>query len=46
MVTRSQRLPAAILARALGIHISVAATWQCACAGDWLSYAAEISRLG
>jgi hypothetical protein len=37
-------LPAAILARTLGIHISVAATWQRACAGDWLSYAAEISR--
>ncbi|MBV8349642.1 MAG: hypothetical protein JOZ49_19590 [Mycolicibacterium sp.] len=37
-------LPAAILARTLGIHISVAATWQRASAGDWLSYAAEISR--
>jgi hypothetical protein len=37
-------LPAAILARTLGIHISVAATWQRACAGDWLSYAAEVSR--
>jgi hypothetical protein len=37
-------LPAAILARTLGIHISVAATWQRACAGDWLTYAAEISR--
>jgi hypothetical protein len=22
----------------------VAATWQRACAGDWLSYAAEVSR--
>jgi hypothetical protein len=37
-------LPAAILARTLGIHISVAATWQRACARDWLSYAAEVSR--
>lgn len=37
-------LPAAILARTLGIHISVAAAWQRACAGDWLSYAAEVSR--
>jgi hypothetical protein len=39
-------LPAAILARTLGIHISVAASWQRASAGDWLSYAAEISRRG
>jgi hypothetical protein len=37
-------VPAAILARTLGIHISVAATWQRASAGDWLSYAADISR--
>jgi hypothetical protein len=37
-------LPAAILARTLGIHISVAASWQRASAGDWLSYAADISR--
>ena len=27
-----------------GFHISVAATWQRAAAGDWLSYAAEVSR--
>ena len=37
-------LPAAILARLLGIHISVAATWQRASAGDWTNYAAEVSR--
>jgi hypothetical protein len=37
-------LPAAILARTLGIHISVATSWQRASAGDWLPYAAEISR--
>jgi hypothetical protein len=37
-------LPAAVLARTLGIHISVAAAWQRASSGDWLSYAAEISR--
>jgi hypothetical protein len=37
-------LPAAILARMLGIHISVAAAWQRASAGDWTAYAAEISR--
>jgi hypothetical protein len=37
-------LPAAILARLLGIHINVAATWQRASAGDWTAYAAEVSR--
>ncbi|WP_084270554.1 hypothetical protein [Mycobacterium avium] len=37
-------LPAAVLARTLGIHISVAAAWQRASSGDWLAYAAEISR--
>jgi hypothetical protein len=37
-------LPAAILARTLGIHISVATAWQSASAGDWTAYAAEISR--
>jgi hypothetical protein len=28
----------------LGIHITVAVAWQRASAGDWTSYAAEISR--
>jgi hypothetical protein len=37
-------LPAAVLARTLGIHISVAAAWQRASSGDWLAYAADISR--
>lgn len=37
-------LPAAVLARMLGIHISVAAAWQRAASGDWTSYAAEVSR--
>ena len=37
-------LPAALLARMLGIHISVAVAWQRASAGDWATYAAEISR--
>jgi hypothetical protein len=37
-------LPAALLARMLGIHIAVAVAWQRASAGDWTSYAAEISR--
>jgi hypothetical protein len=39
-------LPAAILARMLGIHISVAAAWQRASAGDWTTYAADVSRRG
>ncbi|MGH3791276.1 MAG: hypothetical protein ACRDQ9_10855, partial [Pseudonocardiaceae bacterium] len=30
-------LPAALLARMLGIHISVAVAWQRAAAGDWMS---------
>ena len=37
-------LPAAMLARLLGIHISVAVTWQRASSGDWTSYAAAYSR--
>ena len=37
-------VPAAALARLLGIHIAVAVAWQRASAGDWTSYAAEISR--
>jgi hypothetical protein len=37
-------LPATVLARLLGIHITVAAAWQRASAGDWAAYAAEVSR--
>ena len=37
-------LPAAILARMLGIHIDVAVAWQRASTGDWMSYAADVSR--
>ena len=40
----ASELPAAILARLLGIHISVAVKWQRASSGDWTSYAAEVSR--
>ncbi|WP_412751340.1 hypothetical protein [Krasilnikovia sp. M28-CT-15] len=35
-------LPAAVLARCLGIDISSAVTWQRAAAGDWHQYAARI----
>ena len=37
-------LPAAIPARLLGIHISVAVARQRAAAGDWAAYAADISH--
>ncbi len=37
-------LPAALLARLLGIHIKVAVAWQHASSGDWASYAADYSR--
>jgi hypothetical protein len=40
----STELPAAVLARMLGIHITVAAAWQRASAGDWTTYAADVSR--
>jgi hypothetical protein len=36
-------LPAAVLAKMLGIHISVAVAWQRASSGDWAAYAADIS---
>ncbi|KJS62398.1 hypothetical protein [Streptomyces rubellomurinus] len=36
-------IPAAILARTLGIHTDVAVAWQRLSAGDWTSYAAEVS---
>lgn len=37
-------LPAALLARMLGIHIDVAVAWQHASSGDWTTYAADVSR--
>jgi hypothetical protein len=37
-------LPAAVLARMLGIHVAVAVAWQRACNGDWAAYAAQVSR--
>jgi len=40
----ASELPAALLARLLGIHISVAVAWQRASTGDWMSYAADVSR--
>ncbi len=37
-------LPAAILARMLGVHIQVAVQWQKASGGDWAAYAADVSN--
>ncbi|WP_338672661.1 site-specific integrase [Streptomyces sp. SCSIO 30461] len=37
-------IPAAILARTLGIHTDVAVAWQRLSAGDWTTYAAEVIR--
>ena len=37
-------LPAALLTRLLGIHISVAVAWQRASSGDWTAYAADYSK--
>lgn len=37
-------LPAAVLARTLGVHISSATAWQRAASGDWAVYAAEVGR--
>lgn len=37
-------LPAAVLARMLGISINTAVGWQQAASGDWMTYAADVSR--
>ena len=37
-------VPAAILARTLGVSTNVAVTWQRLSAGDWAAYAADVSR--
>ncbi|MFI5772835.1 site-specific integrase [Streptomyces sp. NPDC051658] len=44
LFTLATELPAAILARMLGVHIKVAVQWQQASAGDWAAYAADVSR--
>lgn len=40
----AQQLPAAVLARMLGVHVSVAVTWQRASGGGWMTYAAVAAR--
>jgi hypothetical protein len=44
LLTLAAEVPAAILAKTLGIHVQVAIQWQKISAGDWAAYAADISR--
>lgn len=44
LFTLATEVPAAILARMLGVHIKVAVQWQQASAGDWAAYAADVSQ--
>jgi len=37
-------VPAAILAKMLGLHIKVAVQWQQLSSGDWTAYAADVSQ--
>ncbi|MBO0513187.1 hypothetical protein [Streptomyces beijiangensis] len=37
-------IPTGIFARTLGIHTDVAVAWQHLFAGDWATYAAEVSE--
>ncbi len=46
LFTLAADVPAAILAKTLGIHIQVAVQWQKIAGGDWAAYAADISRRG
>src|SRR5260370_1079564 len=39
----ADRVPAAILAKPLGIHVQAAIQWQKISAGDWAAYAAGVS---
>jgi hypothetical protein len=42
--TLAADVPAAILAKTLGIHIKAAIQWQKTSGGDWAASAADISR--
>jgi hypothetical protein len=44
LFTLAAEVPAAILAKALGIHVQAAIQWQKISAGDWAAYAADVSR--
>ena len=38
LLTLAAEVPAAILAKMLGLHVAVAIQWQQASAGDWMAY--------
>jgi hypothetical protein len=44
LIQLAVELPAAVLARCLGLDISSAVAWQGAAAGDWHAYAARAAR--
>jgi hypothetical protein len=44
LLTLAAEVPAAILAKTLGIHIQAAIQWQKISSGDWTAYAADVSR--
>ena len=44
LFTLAAEVPAAILAKTLGIHVQAAIQWQKISAGDWTAYAADVSR--
>ncbi|MCX4581214.1 site-specific integrase [Streptomyces sp. NBC_01571] len=44
LFTLATEVPAAILARMLGVHIKVAVQWQQASAGDWAAYASDVAQ--
>ncbi len=44
LFTLAAEIPAAILARMLGVHIQVAVQWQNASGGDWAAYAADAGQ--
>jgi hypothetical protein len=46
LFTLAADVPAAILAKTLGIHVKAAIQWQKISGGDWSAYAADISRRG
>ena len=46
LFTLAADVPAALLAKTLGIHVQAAIQWQKISGGDWSAYAADISRRG
>lgn len=46
LFTLAAEVPAAILAKTVGIHIQAAIQWQKISGGDWTAYAADIRRRG